>query len=54
MKNYFTDHIYSPQWQISGAGELEWLVWQSGVTGDSEKKTKLTSSHRKKHRAGTR
>lgn len=46
IKNYFTDHIYSPQWQISGAGELEWLVWQSGVTGDWKKK-KLTSSHRK-------
>lgn len=41
MKNYFTDHIYSPQWQISGAGELEWLVWQSGVTGDWKKKPNL-------------
>lgn len=47
IKNYFTDHIYSPQWQISGAGELEWLVWQSGVTGDWKKKTQLISSHRK-------
>lgn len=53
IKNYFTDHIYSPQWQISGAGELEWLVWQSGVTGDWKKK-KTYFFTQKKHSADTR